>query len=102
VLALDFRGHGDSEHAADGRYDFDDYVGDLGAALAALGGEPPLVIGHSMGGYIAARLAAHAPAAVAGVVITDILTAWPDDFAQFARRQADRPAPAFASPQAAG
>ena len=102
MLALDFRGHGDSEHAADGRYDFDDYVGDLGAALAALGGEPPLVIGHSMGGYIAARLAAHAPAAVAGVVITDILTSWPDDFAQFARRQADRPAPAFASPQAAG
>jgi pimeloyl-ACP methyl ester carboxylesterase len=102
VLALDFRGHGGSEHAADGRYGFDDYVSDLVAALTALGGEPPLVIGHSMGGYIAARLAAHAPTRVAGVVITDILTAWPDDFAQFARRQADRPAPEFASPQAAG
>jgi len=55
-----------------------------------------------MGGYIAARLAARHPARVAGVVITDILTAWPDDFAQFARRQAERPAAAFASVAAAG
>ena len=102
VLALDFRGHGGSDHGADGRYGFDDYVGDVLAVLTALGGPPPLVIGHSMGGYIAARLAARHPARIAGVVITDILTAWPDDFAKFARRQAERPAMAFASVAAAG
>ncbi|HET9539984.1 MAG TPA: alpha/beta fold hydrolase, partial [Candidatus Limnocylindria bacterium] len=84
------------------RYGFDDYVGDVLAVLTALGGPPPLVIGHSMGGYIAARLAARHSARIAGVVITDILTAWPDDFAQFARRQAERPAMAFASVAAAG
>ena len=33
-----------------------------------------------MGGYIAARLAARHPARIAGVVITDILTAWPGRF----------------------
>jgi pimeloyl-ACP methyl ester carboxylesterase len=102
VMALDFRGHGGSDHAADGRYGFDDYVDDVVAALAALGGDPPLMIGHSMGGYIAARLAARHPTRVAGAVIADILTAWPDDFAQFARRQAERPATAFASVAAAG
>jgi pimeloyl-ACP methyl ester carboxylesterase len=102
VLALDFRGHGGSAHAADGRYGFDDYVEDVVAVVATLGGAPPLVIGHSMGGYIAARLAAQHPARVAGVVITDILTTWPEDFAQFARRQAERPGPQFASVAAAG
>jgi pimeloyl-ACP methyl ester carboxylesterase len=101
VVALDFRGHGGSEHTAQGRYGFDDYVDDVVSVLAALGGDPPLVIGHSMGGYIAARLAASHPARVAGVVITDILTTWPDDFAQFARRQAERPAPEFPSAEAA-
>ena len=102
VLALDFRGHGGSEHAANGRYDFDDYIDDVAAVLAALAGEPPLLIGHSMGGYIAARLAAEHPGRVAGVVITDILTTWPEDFAQFARRQAERPTPEFVSIAAAG
>ena len=102
VLALDFRGHGGSDHVSEGGYGFDDYVADVVAAIAALGGDPPLVIGHSMGGYIAARLAAQHPTRVAGVVITDILTTWPDDFAQFARRQAERPAPELASAEAAG
>jgi pimeloyl-ACP methyl ester carboxylesterase len=102
VLALDFRGHGGSERSADGRYGFEDYVEDVVAVLATLGGEPPLLIGHSMGGYVAARLAAHHPDRVAGVVITDILTTWPEDFAQFARRQAERPAPEFPSAPAAG
>jgi pimeloyl-ACP methyl ester carboxylesterase len=102
VLALDFRGHGGSEHSPDGRYGFDDYVEDVAAVLATLGGDPPLLIGHSMGGYIAARLAAHHPGRIAGVVITDILTSWPEDFARFARRQAERPTPEFVSAEAAG
>ena len=102
VLALDFRGHGGSDHAAGGAYGFDDYVGDLAAALDGLGEAWPVVIGHSMGGYVSARLAAQHPRRIAGVVIADILTTWPPDFAEFARRQAARPAPEFAGPAAAG
>jgi pimeloyl-ACP methyl ester carboxylesterase len=101
VLALDFRGHGGSDHTADGRYGFDEYIADALTGLGAGSGAPPVVIGHSMGGFIAARLAALHPDRVAGVVITDILTTWPEDFAQFARRQAERPAPEFASAEAA-
>lgn len=102
VLALDFRGHGGSDRAAGGAYGFNDYAGDLVAALDGLGGAPPVVIGHSMGGYVSAWLAARHPGRVAGVVIADILTSWRPDLAQVARRQAERVPPEFASPTLAG
>jgi pimeloyl-ACP methyl ester carboxylesterase len=102
VLALDFRGHGGSEPTPDSGYGFDEYAADVLAALDALGGPPPVAIGHSMGGYMSAWVAARYPGRLAGVVITDILTTWPPEFAGFARRQADRPAPTFASEAAAG
>jgi pimeloyl-ACP methyl ester carboxylesterase len=102
VLALDFRGHGGSDHAPDGAYAFEDYAGDCLAVLDALGGAPPLVVGHSMGGYVTAWLAAHHPDRVAGGVIVDILTVWPEAFARFARRQAERALPEFTGPAAAG
>jgi pimeloyl-ACP methyl ester carboxylesterase len=102
VLALDFRGHGGSDHAPDGVYDFPAYAADVLTVLDALGGAPPVAIGHSMGGYMAAWVAAHHPGRLAGVVVTDILTAWPPDFAQFARRQAERAAPEFADRTVAG
>jgi pimeloyl-ACP methyl ester carboxylesterase len=102
VMALDFRGHGGSAHAPAGAYGFADYAADLIAVVDALGGAPPVIIGHSMGGYVAAWLAAHHPSRVAGAVIVDILTTWPEAFAQFARRQAGRPPAEFADPVAAG
>jgi pimeloyl-ACP methyl ester carboxylesterase len=96
VLALDFRGHGASDRAPDGAYGFEGYLDDVVSVLDALGDPPPVVVGHSMGGYMAGLLAAHRPRRVAAVVITDILTTWPPAFAEFARRQAARPAPSFA------
>jgi pimeloyl-ACP methyl ester carboxylesterase len=52
VLAFDQRGHGLSDKP-DGGYDFATIVGDLRHALAALGVERPLVVGHSWGGNVA-------------------------------------------------
>lgn len=49
AVALDARGHGDSEWAPDGRYDQDAMICDLQCVIAALGGRPALV-GASMGG----------------------------------------------------
>jgi pimeloyl-ACP methyl ester carboxylesterase len=50
-IALDARGHGDSDWAPDGDYGTDGLVDDLAAVVAALDGpEPPLLIGASMGG----------------------------------------------------
>ncbi len=49
ALALDLRGHGESEWAKDGDYSFDGFVADLHQVLAGLAGRPVLV-GASLGG----------------------------------------------------
>lgn len=49
TIALDLRGHGDSAWAPDGDYSIDALVGDLRAVVDSLG-EPPVLVGASMGG----------------------------------------------------
>ena len=74
VYALDLRGHGRSAgpRTAVGR--FDDYVDDLAAwvtrARAAAPGMPVFVMGHSMGGAIAARYAEAHAGELAGVILS--------------------------------
>jgi pimeloyl-ACP methyl ester carboxylesterase len=59
VLAIDFRGHGESGHLADGGYYyFPDYVLDLHMLLPQLCSEPLHLVGHSMGGTVSALYAA--------------------------------------------
>lgn len=57
VLAMDVRGRGLSDHPTTG-FTTPDYARDLAEALAALGLERPLVVGHSMGAWIAAAFGA--------------------------------------------
>ncbi len=72
VVALDLRGHGDSEWPADGRYDFDAQVEDLRAVLAQLGTRP-VVVAAGIGGWIAtAALATDAGLLAAGLVLVDL------------------------------
>lgn len=52
AVALDTRGHGDSEWAPDGRYSLDVMVEDLQRVVAALGGRRPVLVGASMGGGV--------------------------------------------------
>jgi pimeloyl-ACP methyl ester carboxylesterase len=70
VVALDLRGHGDSEQPASG-YDFTCVGRDLGAALAGLGLERPVVVGHSWGANVALQYAADRPGALAGLALVD-------------------------------
>ena len=59
VVAIDQRGHGDSEWPADASYAFPDYAADAAAVarrIAAEHGERPVAVGASLGG-IAALLA---------------------------------------------
>ncbi len=51
VVALDFRGHGDSDHPA--VLEPGGFARDLEALLQHLGAREPLLMGHSMGGHIA-------------------------------------------------
>lgn len=71
VVAPDQRGHGLSGHVgAGGWYHFWDYVGDLDALVAELGGVVDL-IGHSMGGTVACLFAGARPDAVRRLVLVD-------------------------------
>ncbi|MFI5215922.1 MAG: alpha/beta fold hydrolase [Candidatus Limnocylindria bacterium] len=51
VVALDFRGHGDSDHPAS--LEVGAFARDLEALLQHLGAREPALMGHSMGGHIA-------------------------------------------------
>ncbi len=99
VVALDFRGHGESQWASS--YTFDDYAADVARLLVETAREA-IVVGHSMGAYVGARLAAGRPDLVRGLVIADMLTGWGEEQAERARRQAARPAQRFASRDEAG
>ncbi|HET7875617.1 MAG TPA: alpha/beta fold hydrolase, partial [Methylomirabilota bacterium] len=102
VVALDFRGHGGSAHVAPPAYGFDEHAADVVGALDALGFERPVVIGHSMGGYVGALLAARRPERMRALVIADMLTEWTAAHAAMAERQAGRAPAEFASAAEAG
>jgi non-heme chloroperoxidase len=72
VLALDARGHGESQWAPDGAYGIDHHVSDVVALLRAVGRERVSIVGISMGGRTAYNLAAADPDLVQRLVIVDI------------------------------
>ncbi|WUS98492.1 alpha/beta hydrolase [Streptomyces sp. NBC_00708] len=71
-VALDQRGHGDSEKPPDGPYTRDAYVADAEAAIEQLGLAPVTLVGHSMGALTAWQLAAKRPDLVRALVICDM------------------------------
>ncbi len=58
LIALDQRGHGDSEWVRPPAYSPDDYAGDLDRFIRAVGLTHPVIVGHSMGGISALSFAA--------------------------------------------
>ena len=72
VLALDHRGHGDSDWDPERRYAHSDMVGDVERVTEALGIERLVVIGHSLGGRIATLFCGRHPERIAGFVLVDI------------------------------
>jgi pimeloyl-ACP methyl ester carboxylesterase len=71
VLALDLRGHGDSDWDSEKRYDYANHVSDLEAVTAQLGIERMVLVGHSLGGRVAMLYAGRHPDRIAGLVIVD-------------------------------
>ncbi|MEV0616362.1 alpha/beta hydrolase [Nonomuraea sp. NPDC050404] len=70
VIALEQRGHGRSERG-DGDFGPDAYVADAAAFLRGLGLGPVVVLGHSMGGVVAFRLAARHPDLVSALIVEE-------------------------------
>ncbi|MFL2935287.1 MAG: alpha/beta fold hydrolase [Myxococcota bacterium] len=71
VLALDQRGHGESDWHPDAAYDYDDFVADLEAVVDGLGIDRCVIVGHSLGGRVAMLYAGRHPEKLAGLVIVD-------------------------------
>jgi len=71
TLALDLRGHGDSDRDPEARYDYEFHLADLEAATAALGIDRLVLVGHSLGGRIGMLFAGRHPERMAGLAIVD-------------------------------
>jgi pimeloyl-ACP methyl ester carboxylesterase len=71
VLALDQRGHGDSEWVRPPAYDPVEYAYDLARFIAEYAPPRPFVVGHSMGGISALTFAAEYPGAARAIVAID-------------------------------
>lgn len=73
VITTDFRGRGFSDHDPDWHnYIPDTYVNDVLALLDSLNIDRFIIVGTSLGGLCAMRIAATAPNRLAGVVLNDI------------------------------
>ncbi|HEY2506628.1 MAG TPA: alpha/beta hydrolase [Streptosporangiaceae bacterium] len=70
VAALDLSGHGDSGRRE--KYTLDGWAEEVRVVAAATGvGPEPVVIGHSMGGFVALRAAGMFAAELTGIVVID-------------------------------
>ena len=83
VIAVDLRGHGDSQWSPDGAYLAAYQVLDIADLMDTFGQESATVMGHSFGGNISARYAALFPQRVRKLVLVDglgpaqsVLNAW--------------------------
>jgi pimeloyl-ACP methyl ester carboxylesterase len=73
AVALDLRGHGESEPAKNGDYSIQGYASDVLAVADALGIQRFVLVGHSMGGAVAGAVAGKEPDRVAGLLLDSAL-----------------------------
>ena len=101
VIALDQRGHGESQWAEPPAYATEDFAADLHALVDRLDWNRVILVGHSMGGHNAMAFAAWHPERTAGLVIVDSRPSLPPDRVQRMRERGRRPPRMHASEEAA-
>lgn len=99
-LVPDQRGHGESDWAPDGDYACEAQVADLVCLLDALEVVRCAVVGHSMGGLNALRLAGTHAERVAAVVLVDVGTETRERGLQRTQRRGRAPSGPFSRAQA--
>ena len=73
VIAIDARGHGDSDRSPNGQYTVDTLAGDIAEVLQQIG-RPVVLIGASMGGLTGIQVAYDAgPQIVTKLVLVDVV-----------------------------
>jgi pimeloyl-ACP methyl ester carboxylesterase len=70
-IALDLRGHGDSDWHPDADYALESHAADVGATVEQLGLDWPVIVGMSLGGAVALTYAGGRPASLRGLVMID-------------------------------
>jgi lipase len=70
LLGFDLRGRGDADKP-DGPYGLAQHARDVAAAMRNMDVGPAMVVGHSMGAFIAAALAAQEPGLVTALILID-------------------------------
>lgn len=70
LLGFDLRGRGDSDKPQ-GPYGMAQHARDVATAMRAMEVGPSIIMGHSMGAFVAAALAAQEPDLVSGLVLVD-------------------------------
>jgi pimeloyl-ACP methyl ester carboxylesterase len=71
AVAIDLRGHGESDPAENGDYTIEGMAGDVAAAADQLGLRRFLLAGHSFGSLVAIEYASQHPERVAGLLLVD-------------------------------
>ncbi len=97
VIALDQRGHGDSDHANPPAYGTRHYLADLQQFIAALGLHKPVLMGHSMGGHNSIIYATQHARQLSALILVDTDAAYPEAAVQFLRKLGEKPAKEFDS-----
>ncbi len=91
TIAVDLRGHGRSDVMPAGQYQPNHYAADIIALIETdFAGQKFTLIGHSMGGQIAARIAALRPDLVDAVISVDGSLGFDDRFTPLFQATADR------------
>ena len=101
VIALDQRGHGESEWAKPPAYATENFAADLLGFVDALGFARVTLIGHSMGGHNAMSFSAWHPDRVRALVIIDSRPMIPTDRLDRLRRRGERTLRPYPSREAA-
>lgn len=77
-IAMDHRGHGDSEWVSDGNYVVSDMIYDVVQMIRQLDTAPVTIVSHSMGGNVCLRVAALFPELVKKLVVIEGLGPSPE------------------------
>ena len=101
VLALDRRGHGDSQWSDSGSYEIEDYAADLHAVIGNWGLGKPFLVAHSGGGLPSIMYAARYPENVNGLVLMETRPVYDEEMVARMRNRDQRPPRTFESREAA-
>jgi len=71
VIALDLRGHGESDRSAEGAYSQADFSNDIGRLVDELDLGEVVLVGHSYGGNVATAYASANPDRIAALIVVD-------------------------------